>query len=202
MKNLVYDSIYIFSLGINKVYGKFWRVNVKSFIIKITPYIGQIRFLFRASNIKKYGKHCSLGSNVILNCENISLNNNVTLRNHVQITGNGMLTIGTNTTINDYTIIGCMNKVIIGDNVMIAPYVYIVDVDHKFSDINILIVKQGYNTEQVIIGNDVWIGTNVIITKGVIIGDGAVIAANSVVTSNVEAYSIYGGTPAKMIKLR
>lgn len=35
---------------------------------------------------------------------------------------------------------------------------------------------------------------------GVTIGDGAIIAAGSVVTKDVEAYCIYGGTPAKKIK--
>jgi virginiamycin A acetyltransferase len=52
------------------------------------------------------------------------------------------------------------------------------------------------------IGNDVWIGLNVIILSGVKIGDGVVIAAGSVVTKSIPAYSIYGGVPAKFIKLR
>ena len=52
------------------------------------------------------------------------------------------------------------------------------------------------------IGNDVWIGTQSIILSGVTIGDGAVIAANSTVTSDVPAYSIVAGTPAKVIKMR
>ncbi len=54
----------------------------------------------------------------------------------------------------------------------------------------------------VIIGNDVWIGANSIILDDVIIGDGAVIAANAVVTTNVEPYTIVGGTPAKVIRKR
>ena len=52
------------------------------------------------------------------------------------------------------------------------------------------------------IGNDVWIGLNVTIMSGVHIGDGAVIAANSHVVRDVEAYSINGGNPAKLIKYR
>ena len=38
--------------------------------------------------------------------------------------------------------------------------------------------------------------------SGVHIGDGAVIAANSHVVRDVEAYSINGGNPAKLIKYR
>lgn len=52
------------------------------------------------------------------------------------------------------------------------------------------------------IGNDVWIGASSIILDDVVVGDGAVIAANSVVTSNVEPYTIVGGTPAKIIRKR
>jgi acetyltransferase-like isoleucine patch superfamily enzyme len=53
-----------------------------------------------------------------------------------------------------------------------------------------------------IIGDDVWIGYGSIIMSGVKIGDGSIIAAGSVVTKDVEAYSIYGGNPAKKIKDR
>lgn len=53
------------------------------------------------------------------------------------------------------------------------------------------------------IGHDVWIGDNVIILSNVRkIGNGAVIGAGSIVTHDVEPYSIVGGNPARMIKMR
>ena len=55
---------------------------------------------------------------------------------------------------------------------------------------------------QTTIGNDVWIGSGVKIKTGVTIGDGAVIGAGSVVTKDVLPFSIVGGTPAKLIKMR
>ena len=55
------------------------------------------------------------------------------------------------------------------------------------------------NTE---IGNDVWIGYNATIMPGVKIGSGAIIASKSVVTSDVPAYAVVGGNPAKIIKQR
>ena len=52
------------------------------------------------------------------------------------------------------------------------------------------------------IGNDVYIGEGVTIIGPVRIGDGAVIAAGSVVTKNIMPFSIWGGVPAKIIRMR
>ena len=51
-----------------------------------------------------------------------------------------------------------------------------------------------------IIGNDVWIGQNATILPGVHIGDGAIIGANSVVGSDVQAYTVVVGNPARPIR--
>ena len=52
------------------------------------------------------------------------------------------------------------------------------------------------------IGNDVWIGQGVFLKSGVTIGDGAIIGARSVVVSDIPAYSIAVGSPAKVKRLR
>ena len=53
-----------------------------------------------------------------------------------------------------------------------------------------------------VIGNDVWIGQNALILPGVHIGDGAIIGADSVVGSDVPAYTVVAGNPAKIIRKR
>lgn len=53
-----------------------------------------------------------------------------------------------------------------------------------------------------VIGNDVWIGYQALIMPGVKIGNGAIISSRAVVTSDVPAYAIVGGNPAKLIKKR
>lgn len=67
------------------------------------------------------------------------------------------------------------------------------------------IIKFDYSFDEykpIIIGHDVWIGAKVIVMDGVTIGTGAIIAAGAVVTKDVDPYSIVGGIPAKIIKMR
>ncbi len=53
-----------------------------------------------------------------------------------------------------------------------------------------------------VVGNDVWIGQNSTILPSVHINDGAIIGMNSVVGSDVPAYTIVAGNPAKKIRKR
>jgi acetyltransferase-like isoleucine patch superfamily enzyme len=52
------------------------------------------------------------------------------------------------------------------------------------------------------IGHDVWIGSNVKIIAGVAIGDGCIVGAGSLVTKDLPPFSIVGGVPAKLIRMR
>lgn len=54
----------------------------------------------------------------------------------------------------------------------------------------------------IIIGNDVWLGYDSLIKNGVTIGNGAIVATRAVVVKDVPAYSIVGGNPAKVLKMR
>lgn len=72
-----------------------------------------------------------------------------------------------------------------------------------FDELAMVATKAQYPViRKTIIGNDVWIGSGVKIKTGLTIGDGAVIGAGAVVTKNVAPYSVVGGVPAKVIKMR
>lgn len=96
--------------------------------------------------------------------------------------------------------ITCVNRVIIGKNVLTADRVYITDNYHGYEDINMPISKQPIKSKgKVIIGDETWIGDNVSIISCKI-GKHCVIGANSVVNKDIPDYSIAVGAPAKVIK--
>ena len=108
------------------------------------------------------------------------------------------ISVGANTTIGFHTFIYASELISIGANCLIAPFVYIVDSDHKI-DRQELINRQGNSTSPILIGDDVWIGVGAKILKGVTIGEGAVVAAGALVKEDVEAYMIVGGIPARVL---
>ncbi len=136
--------------------------------------------------------------------ENISVKDNVVIKEGTRICAcnvNAKISIGENTTVGFHNFFFASDSIIIGDNCLIAPFVYIVDSNHQAKK-GILINQQENISEKIIIGNDVWIASNVTILKGVTIGDGAVIAANSVVNKDVATSTVVGGSPAKYISDR
>lgn len=91
----------------------------------------------------------------------------------------------------------------IGKYTMLANDVKIIGGDHYYKRVGVPIIFSGRaELHPTVIGDDVWIGAYSIIMAGVTIGNGAIIAAGSVVTKDLEPYGIYGGIPAKLIKMR
>lgn len=91
----------------------------------------------------------------------------------------------------------------IGNFTMLANNVAILGGDHDYHKPGVPIIFSGREVvRQTNIGDDVWVGAYSVIMAGVKIGNGAIIAAGSVVTKDVLPYSIVGGCPAKIIKMR
>ncbi|MEH8230664.1 DapH/DapD/GlmU-related protein [Aeromonas veronii] len=114
------------------------------------------------------------------------------------------LKIGERCQVNDYVHIGCINSVIIGDDVLIASKVFITDHNHgSFPDeheISLPPISRKLTSEPVIIGDKVWLGEGVLVLSGTKIGNGSIIGAGAVVTKDIPEYSIAVGNPAKVIK--
>ena len=102
---------------------------------------------------------------------------------------------GHNVFINHSVILSASGGIEFGDGVMLAPGVRIATINHDFNNRHSI-----YTYGKVTIKKNAWIGMNATITPGVTIGENAVVAAGSVVTKNVEANTVVGGVPARVIK--
>lgn len=113
--------------------------------------------------------------------------------------------IGNGVRINPYCHIGAISNITIGNNVLIASGVLIIDHSHGEISKPALAKPPAYRPLHtkgpVIIKDNVWIGEHAAILSGVTIGENAIIGANAVVTHDVPANAVVGGNPAKVIKL-
>lgn len=124
---------------------------------------------------------------------------------HLGNSYNPSLVIGDNVSINFDCHIGCINKVNIGNNVLLASRVFITDHFHGEilgSELHIPPSQRSlFSKGPVIIEDNVWIGEGVIIMPNVTIGKNSIIGANSVVTKSFPDNSVIVGCPAKIIKI-
>ena len=114
------------------------------------------------------------------------------------------LIIGNDVTFNSRVHIGVIQKVSIGNHVLVGSNVLITDHSHGKTTPEELALpprsRELYSKGPVIIEDNVWIGENACILPGVKIGKGAVIGAGAVVTKDVPPMTVVGGNPATPLK--
>lgn len=136
----------------------------------------------------------------------ISLGSNVIIRPSSCIYANGyksVVSFGSGTEIGNHSTISSVNEVIIENDVLTGPHVFISDHNHEYGNPLKPISKQGVMVKdgsKVVIGEGTWLGTNVVVVGNVKVGKHCVIGANSVVTKDIPDYSVAAGIPCKVIK--
>jgi acetyltransferase-like isoleucine patch superfamily enzyme len=109
--------------------------------------------------------------------------------------------IGAGTFLNLGVMIAAAGLVEIGEHCMLANGCFVTDADHRFDDPERPVPWQGFSSKgPTRIGANVWCGANVVVTSGVTIGERCVIGANSVVTSDIPAFSVAAGAPARVLR--
>jgi acetyltransferase-like isoleucine patch superfamily enzyme len=171
--------------------------------LKFGPIVKFRFFLYKLFDLSYLGRKVYIDRNVKLMRfkKNISIGDYSVIKEGTRIcpcNSSAIVKIGKRTTIGYHNFIFSSEAIEIGDDCLIAPFVYMVDSNHQFKK-NLKINQQPNEAAPIKIGNDVWIASNVTILKGVTIGDGAIIATNSVVNKDVPPYAIFGGSPAKKI---
>lgn len=171
---------------------KFWLYSIEYINIKYSH--GPLIVL------KKKGSHITIGKNFRFN--SLQRSNPVGLNRYCQITtltDNACLRIGENFGMSG-TVISCFKNIKIGNNVLCGGNVTIMDSDWHSIDPKKRHVSGEFNSEEIIIEDNVWLGYNVTVCKGVTIGENSVIGVGSIVTKNIPKNSVAAGIPCEVIK--
>lgn len=166
----------------------------------------KLRYIAYKPLFKKTDGMFDIDSGVtIMGFENIILGSNVSFmkNSYIYAHDGGELMIGDDFTMNSNSQLGAsFGKIVIGSNCAIAPNCVLRASNHIFDNPNTTFRDQGHTYGEIILEDDVWISSNCVITANTKIGQSSVIGAGSVVTKDVEAYSVMGGVPAKLIRKR
>ena len=105
-------------------------------------------FLFRINTLKQYGRAAL--------SKTFFLGKKVRFRRFFLTSGTGEIIIGNDVFFNNNVSLNSLERIEIGDNVLIGEDVKIYDHDHKFGGTPFEIKKHEFKTESVLIGNNVW----------------------------------------------
>ena len=121
----------------------------------------------------------------------------VVIKPHVSIKYPWFLTVGDHTWIGEKVWIDNLTEVKIGSHVCLSQEAYLLTGNHNYKKpaFDLMIGK-------LVLEDGVWIGARATVCPGITCSSHAVLTVSSVATQNLEAYGIYSGNPAKLVKER
>jgi len=139
----------------------------------------------------------------VYNGRAISIGNKVRIfpGSRLETHNDGKIIIEDNTSIGqNFHLISSGELLVIGKNTTISGNVFITNMDHDYTEIDIHILKQKYIVKTTEIKENCFIGYGAVIQAGTILGKQCIVGANSVVRGIFPDYSVIAGAPAKIIK--
>lgn len=96
----------------------------------------------------------------------------------------------------------CYNQdwVVLEDDAIVSQYSYLCTAGHDVDHANT--ADSGLITAPIVLHRGAWVGSRAYIGMEVEIGEGAVVGATASVYKSVEPWSVVGGNPCKIIKMR
>lgn len=116
----------------------------------------------------------------------------------IELESTAHVTIGNGTRFTYYVLVQCGERIDIGERCMFGQSTMVVDGNHRFRDLDMPMLDQGYDFRPVVLEDDVTITTKCTIV-GSRIGTRTFVGANSVVSNDVPPYSVVVGSPARPI---
>ena len=102
------------------------------------------------------------------------------------------------------SVIAARNRILLENDVLLAPNVLIQDHNHEYSDPDLPIHAQGPTTGGFItIEKNSWIGYGAVIVCGegqLVVGRNSIVGAHTVLTRSIPAYSVVAGSPARVLR--
>jgi hypothetical protein len=170
-----------------------FRQNTGSFFRKL-----RIRLLYPSAKINSgtfIGRNCSISCS---NDSKLSLLNTYVSNGTVIKADNGSALTISDCFIGYNCVIVSMRSIEIRPGCLIAEMVVIRDQDHVRTS-GVPFCKSGLESEKILIHENVWLGSKATVLKGTEIKTGAVVGANSLAKGILEANTVYGGIPARII---
>ncbi|MBI3139768.1 MAG: acyltransferase [Sphingobacteriales bacterium] len=107
------------------------------------------------------------------------------------VVGDGVLKIGDNFFMNNFSSVNCFGVIEIGNDCLIGEGVRLYDHNYDYrSAENLPLNKKGHRKGFISIGNNCWLGTNTVVLMDVKIGNNVIIGANNLVYKDVPDNSI------------
>jgi len=172
--------------------------------------IYKIFWILRALLLKPFFKKLSFPSYLgkpifLMGIDKISLGKRVRIypNSRMEVHGkNSEIIIEDNVGIgqNLHIISGGGERLIIGTGTIIAPNVFINNMDNDYQEIGISILDQKEIVKKTHIGKNCFIGYGTVIQAGTILGEQCIVGAGAVVKGSFDDFSVIVGNPAKAIK--
>ncbi len=133
----------------------------------------------------------------LLRCFGAKIGKPVMIRRTVRIECPWNLSIGGNVAIGDRAVLYALGPITLGDRVTISQHAHLCAGTHDYDQPDMPLVRP-----PIVIERDTWIAADAFVGPGVTVREGAILGARGCAFGDLEAWTIYGGNPARAIKPR